>query len=531
MKTRLEDFPIDESVVDDFVKENQKKWKEISHKGKYIFVNFSMVRMQCGWIVPKMLFAKGLEEATKAQPIVFTWNENLLLTRFIESFGIKHMAFHTVMKKDFGSMWKSIWKTLGFILFDGTGEGLKNMQYLGINVGKPLYEDILRTSSLSTIRSARNKVCLKKIFHLLWLAGTFDKLCQKYPIEVGVADDNAYHEGILIKIMNKYTSELYASNNYHERKIFVENDIIERESQYSNRIYKEKIHLVTEEQAQWSLQHLEERFQGKNGRSIDRGAFADKKVLQRSEAVGFLGLDAKKKNVVIMAHTFTDAVFNYGDTFFRDYYDWVEQTLRYAGENDKVNWILKPHPTRSAYNESIDSIEDMYEKYKKEHIFFLSDEISGESIKNFADVILTIGGNAGAEFACFGVPVVIVGKPYYAGFGYTKELKNLEEYKEVLDNIQDMNRLSDEQVLMARKVFYLQNNKENELESSVYTDEFSALINKEYLGMINKMSLKYFKDNDGTEEYNSSILRHILIFGEKNDLRGCEYYIRGKKIN
>ena len=529
MKRVKEDFPIDENIVEEFIKENKENWDEVKHSGKYIFVNFSMVRMQCGWIVPKLLFAKGLEEGSGAEPIVFTWNENPLLTRFIESFKVKHIAYHTVMKKDFGSMWKSWWKTIGFMLFDGTGEGLKKMEYLGVNVGMPLYEDILRTSSLSTIRSARNKVCLKKIFHLLWMAGTFDKLCKKYPIAYGVADDIAYHEGMFIKIMHKYTKKLYASNNYRERKIEVEDDVVERQSQYLNKRYKEKIHLVTDEQAQWSLQHLEERFQGKNGRAIDRGAFADKEVLGRADVEKILGLNIGKKNAVIMAHTFTDAVFNYGDTFCRDYYDWVEQTLKIAGENDKVNWILKPHPTRGAYNESEDSIEDMFARHKKDHLFLLPDEISGESIKNFADVIITIGGNAGAEFACFGVPVVIIGKPYYAGFGYTKEPKNREEYEEVLKNIQEMEPLSDEQVMTARKVFYLSNAGDREKEDSSYADEFAILSNGKYLEMIKKMPLEYFENNRGTEIYNDKILELYADYFHNNIIKETDFFMRGKK--
>ena len=94
--------------------------------------------------------------------------------------------------------------------------------------------------------------------------------------------------------------------------------------------------------------------------SID---FTGKKVFTREELQKKLGLDDKKKNVVIMAHTFTDAVFNYGNYYYRDYYDWTEKTLKIASKVKDVNWILKPHPTRAAYNESKDSIENMFKKY------------------------------------------------------------------------------------------------------------------------------------------------------------------------
>ena len=527
---RIEDFPIDEKVVDEFISENKKKWKTIKHNGKYIFLNFSMVRMQCGWIIPKILYAKGIEETSGAQPLVFTWNENALLTRFFESYGIQHISYHTVMKKDISSLFKSLWKTFCFMITDGTGDGLKNMYYLGVNVGKPLYEDILRTSPLSTIRSARNSICVKKIVHLLWLAGTFDKLCKKYPIEYGVSDDIAYHEGMLIKIMHQYTNNLFVSNNYRQRKIEIKNDTVERQGQYLNKQCKEKIHLVSDEQAQWSLQHLKERFQGKNGRVIDRGAFLDKQIYTKKDMKEMIGIDNSKKNVVIMAHTFTDAVFSYGDTFCRDYYDWVEMTLRIASQNEAVNWILKPHPTRFAYNESVDSIELLFEKYKKENMFLLPDEVGGESIKYIADVIITIGGNAGAEYACFGIPVVIIGKPYYSGFGYTIEPTTKEEYKKVLLSIQEKELLDDEQKKIAQKVFYLANSKNLELDKSPYRDIYAHLSNTQYEKMFKKAPLDYFKDNKGTQNYNSEYLKQISCIFPFDKIEQIEYFMRGKKI-
>ena len=68
---------------------------------------------------------------------------------------------------------------------------------------------------------------------------------------------------------------------------------------------------------------------------------------------------------------------------------------------------------------------------------------------------MTIGGNAGAEFACEEIPAVIVGKPYYSGFGYTVEPKSREEYEECLKKIHEVERLDNEQIRTAKKVFYI----------------------------------------------------------------------------
>lgn len=121
-------------------------------------------------------------------------------------------------------------------------------------------------------------------------------------------------------------------------------------------------------------QLIKDCFSGKSGRDIDQGDFKDKTIIDRKEAEKRLGLLDGKKNIVIMAHTFTDAIYNYGTICYRDYYDWIESTLKIAEEVEQVNWILKPHPTRKAYHESKDSIEPS-NKEEYEQILRSSDKI------------------------------------------------------------------------------------------------------------------------------------------------------------
>lgn len=525
MGKREEQLMCSEELVKAFIQENRKQWSNIKHTEQYIFINFSMVRMQMAWIFPKLLYAKGVEMATKGMPIVFTWRENPLLTELIGSFGMKHIALDTLNYSHCDTFLKSFIKTAGFMLLDGSGEGIKKIEICGISAGRSLYEDIIRTSSLSTIKSARNIVCIKKMQHLLWTTYSLNLFCKKYRPCFVVCDDIAYHERMFLKLFHRYKAKIYNASHIGDGKISFEKDgRIKPRSLQKNIIIKQKVDQLDNEVIHWSEKYLKERYKGKNGRDIDRGAFVGKKVITRESIIKSLSLDPKKKNVVIMAHTFTDAVFNYGDLYFRDYYDWTEQTLKLAGEIESVNWILKPHPTRSAYNESVDSIEDMYERYKRPHIHWLSDDVSAESIRNIADVLVTIGGNAGAEFACEGIPSVIVGKPYYHGFGYTIEPKTRKEYEECLRKVDQIKRLNEEQIIKAKKVFYLANSN---ILSTAYTDEFAGLIIREYRNMLDEIALKYFASNDGTQQYNDKLMNQIVEYFQSHDMKECEYYRRG----
>lgn len=203
---------------------------------------------------------------------------------------------------------------------------------------------------------------------------------KKHPLEYAVMDDFAYHEGAFIKLFRERGAKVLACSNAGHETLHYDNDgeIIGRMAMYNAR-YKEKIKTITDDKIAEADKLIADRFSGANGREIDRGAFAGKKVLTKDEFAAKLGLDLSKKTVIIMAHTFTDAVFNYGTYYFRDYYDWLEQILKIAREVKDVNWVLKPHPTRHAYNESADSIEDMFARYKyrQSYLFFHSRESKG----------------------------------------------------------------------------------------------------------------------------------------------------------
>ncbi len=522
MNKNLESFPISEEVVKKFIEYNKSQWPEIEPSGKYIIINLSMVRMQVAWVIPKLLYAKALQEKTGATPIALTWRPNPLLTQFFESFGIKHIAIDDLCKKDKRGLIYSIIKSGIFILFHNNGESLKKFKVLNLNVGNNIYEDILRTSSLSTIHTCKNKIVLKKLLHITWAMYAINSYIKNHPLEYAIVDDFAYHEAAFIKLFKANDAKLLSCNNQdHVDVSFDEKGEIVKRMIIANNKYHKELDKLPDGVVEKADNLLSDRFSGKNGRGIDKGAFVGKAVLSREDLIFRFGLDENKKTVIIMAHTFTDAVFNYGTYYFRDYYDWLEQTLKIARTVENVNWILKPHPTRHAYNEEADSIESMYKRYKSPNLFYMDDDISAESVKNIADVLVTIGGNAGAEFACFGIPAVIIGKPWYAGFGITLEPSTYGEYEQCLQDIANIQPLNEEQIQIAKKLFYIRN--VDQKRDYYKDDKLYSLINAEYFKMINADAVGYFLDNKGTEEYNSTILQKYEEFIKINDVKTSIY--------
>ncbi len=523
---KKEDFPISTDKIRELTAVCAKEAGAFTQSNdRAVYVNLSMVRLQLAWVMPKLIYARGVADRAGAKAYVICWRENEEFEKLARSLGFEFLCLEKLLHKDLLSALKAMFKTVSFMIFNGSGDGLKELRFCGVNAGKYLYEDILRTSSLSTIRSARNKTCLRKMFHLLWMSSALDRFLKKNRPLYEVADDLAYHEAIQLCLFRKHGAQIRNVSAKREEDIFFDKKGEPvRRGQWLGRCIREQLYEV-EDAAVRAEELLEQNFAGISGRSIDRDAFRGKKILSREELTQRLDLDPGKKNAVIMAHTFTDAVLNYGDLYFRDYYDWVEKTLILAADTEDVNWILKPHPTRKAYNEESDSIEKLFERYKKPHMFILPDEVSAGSIKELADVLLTIGGNAGAEFSCFGIPAVIVGKPYYRGFGFTIEPDSLKAYTETLKHIKDIKPLDEEQIKTARKVYYYM--KKGRRYNDPFEDDFANEISELYRTMVDKMGVDYFMSNKGTLEYNDGVCGYIIRYLQDHKISDTEYYSRG----
>ena len=522
-----DEFPVQEEKLyelTDTIKVSNRQ--DLKKSDRYVYVNLSMVRLQIMWVLPKILFGLGVADAVGAGVKVIAWKSNDKLNRLLDAFNIEACYLDDLCMHDPLAFIKAFFKT-GIVIVSGrSGEDLQKMRISEIPVGKYIYEDIIRTSSLSTLKTLKNKICLKKTLHILWMLYSLNSYTKRNKPCACISDDIAYHEAAQLAIMHKKGAIVYSQNLNTETLINFDKDGgTVRWGKIENIRLHEAYKNCSDEVILEAEDLLAKRFEGKNGRDLDRVAFLGKKTVSREELTEELGLRRGKKNVVIMAHTFTDAVFNYGELYFRDYYDWMEKTLILAGKNDKVNWILKPHPSRKVYNESTDSIEKMYERYKKDFIYLLPDKISAESIRNIADVIVTIGGNAGGEFSCCGIPVIITGTPYYKGFGYTVEPKSLSEYEQVLADVDSIDKLTEEQTKTAKKVFYLK--AKTGKGSYKFEDEFATLIRGKNRQMSDKIAAQLFESNKGTQEYNDEIIMSITDYFRNNKIEDTSYYRRG----
>lgn len=176
------------------------------------------------------------------------------------------------------------------------------------------------------------------------------------------------------------------------------------------------------------------------------------------------GLDPEKKTAFIFPHILWDATLFWGEGLFRNYEEWLVETVRAACKNDHVNWAIKIHPANRRVRESGSVRSEAAElvslrKYIGElprHIALIppENEISTYSFFPLMDYCLTICGTVGIEASRLGIPVVTGGSGLYDRKGFTVDSSSREEYLAKLANIQAIPRLSSSQRELAERFAY-----------------------------------------------------------------------------
>lgn len=164
--------------------------------------------------------------------------------------------------------------------------------------------------------------------------------------------------------------------------------------------------------------------------------------LDREQICRLLDLDPARPLVVIFSHVLWDASFFYGEDLFANYGEWLEETVRAAVANPRLQWLVKTHPANAfrirhgdvsgpvaeveVVRRSVDELPS--------HVRLLMPDtaISSLDLYRCADLGVTVRGTAGLEMACFGKPVVTGGSGHYSGLGFTRDAASREEYLALL---------------------------------------------------------------------------------------------------
>ncbi len=517
-------FETDAKILQEYCETNSDLWEKQTDNKGYLFVGLFMVEKWMPWLTQKLVFAKGLEQKTGCKPVVTDWEYNADLEKLYASYG---MEFVSLKKEMFASPMRCLYgllKAVSFVLLKGTGKAMVSMKYKDAKVGQFMYDTIIRTNQdIYTIRNARNKICFKKVWTTYWFMSTLNKIYKKYCPTHYVFDDLIYDEGMIVEYMRSMGTT--AINGTMDSRLLLPDYTKETVywPDFDKVVMEKELAALSEEDKKDYIERaqkaLDDRFHGRNGDARDsKAAFTGKKEATREELTSVMGLDPKKKNVVFCSHTLSESAHRCSVQAYEDTYTWMEETMKFVRDNDSANWIIKVHPVAALKYGEGNVLESLYEKYKSPNLFLFPDEYNSALVGTLADVVVTIYGNAGSEYSCLGIPVVLAGKSIYSGCGYTIDAFTREQYEKVLSNVNAIEPMTKEQTDTAKIIFtYLSGRINRDLDS--FSEDMIAWNWKFDAEMMAGHSVR---------ELNSQVMQFIMKYCETNDIKNTKWYRNGK---
>ena len=437
--------------------------------------------------LPKLLYAKGVQDGGRKYKIIVLTTERDKKLKKISS------AFDADIKtaRNFLCLVPSIVQTLYWLLFYRGKDRIYDISIADERVGGYLADSIIRqTDNLYTVDELKCKD-IKKIFAFSWQIKSVSRIFNKMKPDIYLLQEYDYWFGPVAKMAEKKGTVVINCDS-HSRVVFLGSRFgvpMNAARQFNFQIKNFLENNKENDYAKLADEYFEKRRQGLTDEAA-QDAYANKKFLSRQQWCESVGADKNKKNIVIMAHCFSDAANSSTDrSIYRNYYEWLIETLKIIHGIDNVNWLLKAHPSRGFYREG-DGIYKIFESYcDKENIFIVNDDISLNALFEIADGAITVMGTCGLEFSMVGIPVICAGFAAYGGFGFTVEPYTEKEYTEYLANLDKVEKLSKEKIDLSKKISYAYFNMHNSI------DEDEEAMNKAY------EDSDYSRANDRLIEY------------------------------
>ena len=528
--------PLNNKFFINFINQNKKLWNKQNNKKKKkntnnkVFLVTSFVHHHPAYPYLNSIIGKYLEEYYKPKLIGFCDNYDIPSEIIMRSFGIK--KFYYLYDRNF------FIKFFYFLIALLKIKKIKNinkffkLRYNGTDIGKIVYDDIIRRSGNPTF----NQISFKMIYHLseaLNKSDQYKKILNKINISSIVQSETQFIPSAIIfqqtlknkkkvycragpgKQMSIRTyasfSERYTTQFQQPKNLF-------------NLIYKQSRKITTK----LGYGIVKRRYEGVRNEKVIAytQAHENKKDYSRKKLCQFFNWDIDKPIAVIFSHSLIDGNYKSGSRIFQDNLTWLRETLSKIKDIDKFNWIIKPHPLDGYYQFAKTNTETEYEKIiqGKNHVKMAPKNISSISLTKVAKVALTSHGSVCFEYVCMGIPVITAGRSAGSDLNINYRAKNKEEYFYYLNNINKIAKPSKIQVDKARTYAYIDDvviknhnglvpdyDTTGDINESKFFQDCTKLINK-YSHSLDEMKKRVFHqfETNNSQTVNLKILNKVL---------------------
>ncbi|MDQ3019436.1 MAG: hypothetical protein M3R36_02525 [Bacteroidota bacterium] len=170
-------------------------------------------------------------------------------------------------------------------------------------------------------------------------------------------------------------------------------------------------------------------------------------------------LDPEKPIWGIMTHINWDAISDYFQMIYKNFDEWLYETIKEIYNVKEVQWLIKIHPSElndNPFTGCQKFIENNFPDLPPHiKIIKMDDEISPKDFYNLLDGGVTVMGTGGLELSIQGKPVILAGDAHYSNKGFTYDAKSDKQYKELLNNAKNIGPLVTEKNSLALKYGYI----------------------------------------------------------------------------
>ncbi|WP_426994177.1 hypothetical protein [Methylomonas sp. CM2] len=212
----------------------------------------------------------------------------------------------------------------------------------------------------------------------------------------------------------------------------------------------------SEDKEQAIMGYLHSRWTGGN----DWISFQSDAELDSSRIAEQLGLERGKPIVGLLTNVIWDAQLHFRQSAFPSMLEWLFASIDYFISRPDMQWVIRVHPaevkgTVPSRQKVADEIAARYGSLP-DHIKLVlpEDKISTYALMSLCDSALVFGTKTALELACTGLPVVVAGEAWCRGKGFTIDVSDPDQYRQVLESLPLARRLPPEQVELARKYAY-----------------------------------------------------------------------------
>jgi len=188
-------------------------------------------------------------------------------------------------------------------------------------------------------------------------------------------------------------------------------------------------------------------------------------ILSPQEARAQLGIAPDRKVAVIYSHILYDTLFFFGTDLFKDYSEWLIETVRVACANPNIDWLIKVHPSNLWRGEFDTLLKGKYEEERlledafgalPPHVRIIpaDTQINPYTWFQLADYGITVRGTSGLEMAALGKTVITAGTGRYEGNGFTLDPRTADEYRDLLHQLPNIVPQTQKQIELAKRYAY-----------------------------------------------------------------------------